>query len=66
MRVVLAACGAVVGVITTGWLFDKMSWPVFHSWGLAHGSAFILWPLYFVVLYLLLGLKSDDQRQASR
>ena len=27
-----------------GWLFDTMQWPVFHGWGLAHGSWIIARP----------------------
>jgi hypothetical protein len=35
-----AAIGLVL-MFPLGLLFDDMKWPLFHSWGLAHGS-FIL------------------------
>jgi hypothetical protein len=28
-----------------GMLFDRMEWPLFHTWGLAHGSFLFAWPL---------------------
>lgn len=28
-----------------GALFNFMNWPVFHEWGLGHGSFLIAWPL---------------------
>ena len=27
-----------------GKLFDTMNWPIFHSWGLVHGSFLLAWP----------------------
>jgi hypothetical protein len=35
-----------------GMLFDRMNWPLFHTWGLAHGSFIIAWPLLTVVVFL--------------
>ena len=32
-------------MIPFGMLFDAMRWPLFHSWGLAHGSFILAWPL---------------------
>jgi hypothetical protein len=32
-------------MIPLGLLFDAMDWPVFHSWGLIHGSFILAWPL---------------------
>jgi hypothetical protein len=32
-------------MIPLAMLFDAMNWPLFHSWGLAHGSFIIAWPL---------------------
>jgi hypothetical protein len=26
-------------------LFDAADWPVFHTWGLVHGSFLIAWPV---------------------
>jgi len=37
-------------------LFDAMNWPLFHSWGLAHGSFMIAWPMLSLIVYLLLRL----------
>jgi hypothetical protein len=30
-------------------LFDRMNWPVFHSWGLIHGSVLLAWPCLFLL-----------------
>jgi hypothetical protein len=51
-----AAVAAVTLVVATGWLFDRMNWPVFHSWALIHGSAFILLPFYFLVCGAILAI----------
>jgi hypothetical protein len=32
-------------MIPLAMLFDFMNWPLFHSWGLAHGSFIFAWPL---------------------
>jgi hypothetical protein len=32
-------------MIPLSMIFDKMNWPLFHSWGLAHGSFLLAWPL---------------------
>ena len=32
-----------------GWLFGIMNWPVFHSWGLVHGSFIVAWPLLTLI-----------------
>jgi len=34
-----------------GMLFDSMNWPLFHSWGLAHGSFILAWPLLTLVCF---------------
>ena len=48
----LAACFlSVVGVVATGWFFDRYSLPVFHIWALAHGTVFILFPFYWWAFY---------------
>jgi len=50
--------GAFVGGILLmwplGWLFGVMGWPMFHSWGLAHGSWVIAFPLMILLAYLLI------------
>ena len=42
--IVSTACGFLL-VFPLGLLFDKMNWPFFHSWGLAHGSFVLAWPM---------------------
>jgi hypothetical protein len=37
-----------------GWLFGAMSWPVFHSWGLVHGSFVIAWPVLSLLAFAVL------------
>jgi len=32
-------------MVPLGMLFDAMNWPLFHTWGLAHGSFIIAWPI---------------------
>ena len=51
--VVLEKLAAGLGVMLAA-LFDAMQWPVFHSWGLGHGSFLIAiplmaWPVYWVL-----------------
>jgi len=44
----IAFAAVVLGlflIAPLGMIFDRMNWPVFHSWGLAHGSFLIAWPL---------------------
>lgn len=47
-RNLLAGIGSIVLgfflMIPLAMLFDAMNWPLFHSWGLVHGSFFIAWP----------------------
>jgi hypothetical protein len=35
-----------------GWLFGVLHWPVFHSWGLVHGSFVVAWPLLSVLCFV--------------
>lgn len=46
--------------------FDRMKWPLFHSWGLVHGSFLVAWPALsatcFLLLYIMLGLWRSDER----
>jgi len=37
-----------------GWVFGLMNWPMFHSWGLVHGSFVIAWPMLSVLSYMVL------------
>jgi hypothetical protein len=49
MRVVLICLASIVLgfflMFPLGKLFDAMDWPLFHTWGLAHGSFVLAWPL---------------------
>lgn len=52
-------------------LFEAMNWPVFHRWGLAHGSFIIAWPVLTLIAYGLLALlgqavQSYKRRRVSR
>jgi hypothetical protein len=38
-------------MIPLAMLFDAMNWPLFHSWGLAHGSFIIAWPLLTLICF---------------
>lgn len=35
-------------------LFDAMNWPVFNTWGLAHGSFVFAWPLLAYISFYFL------------
>lgn len=37
-----------------GALFGYMNWPMFHGWGLAHGSVAVAWPLLSLASYIAL------------
>ena len=41
-------------MIPLAMLFDAMNWPLFHSWGLAHGSFLIAWPALAAVSFGLI------------
>jgi hypothetical protein len=52
----LLALSIVVGFVLMwplGWLFGVMNWPVFHSWGLAHGSFVLAWPMLSALCFLV-------------
>ena len=53
LRYFLAIVGGLIFLVPLGALFDRMNWPVFHGWGLIHGSFIIAWPL---LTWLLLKL----------
>ena len=38
-------------MVPLGMLFDAMNWPLFHTWGLAHGSFVIAWPVLAVISF---------------
>jgi hypothetical protein len=41
-------------MIPLAMLFDARDWPLFHSWGLAHGSFLIAWPALVAVSFGLI------------
>lgn len=55
IRVVVSLLVGFLGLLPLGALFDTMNWPVFHTWGLGHGSFVIAAPAIGSVSYLLLG-----------
>lgn len=66
----LFALSVAVGFVLlwpVGWLFGAMGWPMFHGWGLAHGSFVLAWPVLsvatFAVGWLVLRLRN---KRASR
>jgi len=52
-------------MIPLAMLFDAMDWPLFHSWGLVHGSFIIAWPLLtlisFVIVRVVVRLKPNSK-----
>ena len=59
----LKIVAVVVGffaMITVTVVFDRQQWPVFHSWGMAHGAFLVAWPfLSFLAYRAIVFLKSD-------
>ena len=51
---VLAAFAGFFLIWPLAWLFGALGWPLFHGWGLMHGSIVLAWPLMTVIAYLLL------------
>jgi hypothetical protein len=37
-----------------GCLFDAMNWPIFHGWGLMHGSFIVAWPLLAIFTWFVI------------
>ncbi len=37
-----------------GYVFDQNNWAVFHSWGLMHGSIFLVAPIFCAICYVIL------------
>lgn len=56
VRIGVSAIPAFIALFPLAALFDRMNWPVFHSWGLAHGSFLIAVPVIASPVYVLLGL----------
>jgi hypothetical protein len=60
------AVSIVVGLflmVPLAMLFDAMNWPLFHSWGLAHGSFVIAWPLLALACFvMILGIRRATRK----
>lgn len=57
--VIRVGAGAIVGVLSlfpVGEFFDRKQWPVFHSWGLAHGSFIFVVGWIGLLIYWLMGM----------
>lgn len=65
--IVLIGLGSIVLgfflMMPLGLLFDAMNWPLFHTWGLAHGSFVIAWPVLALVSFGLLHVLIRAWRQ---
>jgi hypothetical protein len=54
LHVTLALIGGGHMVKALGHVFDQNNWAVFHSWGLMHGSMFLVAPIFCSQCYVLL------------
>jgi hypothetical protein len=71
LRLILGVAAASCGFLfmwLLGAAFDRMAWPVFNSWGLAHGSFLIAWPLlgwiaYRLFVFAFAALRRDQHSQ---
>ena len=52
--ILLSGLLGVVLMWPLGALFNFMDWPMFNSWGLAHGSFIIAWPFLAAFSYFAL------------
>ena len=58
-RIIRIAVSAIVGLLAllpVGDLFNRMDWPIFHSWGLAHGSFVFVTTWVGFLVYWALGM----------
>jgi hypothetical protein len=46
-----------------GMLFDRMNWPLFHTWGLVHGSFIFAWPILTLMSFGVIRLDSLLRRR---
>jgi hypothetical protein len=59
LRIIRIAVSAIVGLLSllpVGDLFDRMDWPIFHSWGLGHGSFVFITAWVGFLVYWALGI----------
>ena len=64
---VLVIVSAVIGFLLLwplGAVFAKLGWPLFHPWGLAHGSFLMAWPLLGWLVYQItaVGFRRSRER----
>jgi hypothetical protein len=62
MRFIAVVIG-FLAMFPIGTVFDQQNWPVFHSWGLAHGAFTIAWPLFSYVAYRVLSFLVSDREE---
>jgi len=62
VRVVLSTWASLLALIPVGGLFEAMQWPLFHLWGLAHGSFILISGPVFVLTFVALGRLSWFQK----
>jgi Na+-driven multidrug efflux pump len=53
-HILAAFIGGILLMWPLGWLFGAMGWPMFHAWGLVHGSWVLAFPLMILLAYLLI------------
>jgi hypothetical protein len=56
IRVAVATVIGLLGLLPVGDLFDRMGWPIFHSWGLGHGSFILVTSWIGLLVYWALGM----------
>jgi hypothetical protein len=49
LTVILAGVAAVAAIPITARIFNYFHWPIFHEWGLMHGSICVLFPACFLL-----------------
>jgi hypothetical protein len=65
MRILISFLAGFAMLLPLGWIFGVMNWPLFHSWGLAHGSFMLAWPVLWLIAYLLLGLFEPKTKRSA-
>lgn len=48
-----------------GIFFDKMDLPLFHTWGLAHGSFLLAWPMLTVLSFVTIKFLLTRSRKST-
>jgi len=67
LKGILAFVFAYLAMAGTAELFDRMNWPVLHSWAMGHGMFLFVIPFYFFLFYKMLGklawFRTDRQNE---